>query len=77
MEMSPVFEAEAAGHSIVTFPIGSDVISIAGAPPTRQRLLSGNVAYYWKHGMTARTITIKFKLPQFTRHQLELEQLNP
>ncbi len=74
---SPVRDRDRKEVSVVAFPLGTDILSMEGPPPTAQRLLTGYFAYYWKHGDKRQTVSISARLPKKLRNDLDFSQLNP
>lgn len=75
--LDPVFDEQASEHTVVALPLGSDVLSLQGPPPTGQRLLTGYVAYYWDHGDRPSEMAVKFRLPEILGKVLDVSELNP
>jgi hypothetical protein len=75
--LDPVFDEQASEHTVVALPLGSDVLSLQGPPPTGQRLLTGYVAYYWEHGERPSELAFKFRLPKASGKVLDVSELNP
>jgi hypothetical protein len=49
-------------HTIVAFPLGTEILSIAGNTPTREKLLKGYVIYDFFHGDHLETATFRYKI---------------
>jgi hypothetical protein len=75
--LDPVFDEQASEHTVVALPLGSDVLSLQGPPPTGQRLLTGYVAYYWEHGDRPSEMAVKFRLPEISGKVLDVTELSP
>ncbi|MFO8070838.1 MAG: hypothetical protein R6V85_03090 [Polyangia bacterium] len=77
LHLEPTRGEEAEAHTVVAFPLGSDLIAIEGPPPARQRLLNGYAAYYWRHGDEQSEIALRFRLPEAVVTELDPTQISP
>jgi hypothetical protein len=75
--LQPVLALDARYHTVITFPLGSDVLGMEGPPPTMQRLFRGHLAYYWEHAKTMSEVTVRFRPAARVREELDLKTLNP
>ncbi len=75
--LPPVTGREAIARTVLAVPLGTDLLSIEGPPPIRQRLLTGYVAYYWTHGDSQSDVTVVFRVPATKMGNLDLDELNP
>ena len=50
-------------HTAVVFPLGTEIFSISGPAPSRQKLLKGYVLYDFIHGATPSTVTFSYRPP--------------
>jgi len=64
-------------HTVVAVPLGSDVSSIDGSAPARQRLLTGFIAYYWEHPKTRSRVHFRFRLPKEGGSALNISEVKP
>jgi hypothetical protein len=62
--------------SVVTFPLGSDVVAIDGLAPDEQRLLSGYMAYYFVHTNQRRSVQFRYRISE-AAPPLSLEEVQP
>ncbi len=77
-DLEAIIGTTARYHTIVTVPLGMEVLGIQGPPPTQQRLLIGFVAYYWEHGAGASHVGLRFRIPEVLEApNLDLGKLNP
>lgn len=77
LHLEPTKGEEAEAHTVMVFPLGSDLVAIEGPPPARQRLLNGYAAYYWRHGDEPSEIALRFRLPQAVIAELDPTQISP
>lgn len=77
MELEGLAEKEESGSTVLAIPLGGSLVSIEGPPPAKQRLLTGNVAYYWDHEKEPGEVTVRFKVPDFSTGVLDLGEVNP
>jgi hypothetical protein len=73
----PVLALDARYHSVITFPLGSDVLAIEGPPPSMQRLFRGHLAYYWEHTKIISDLNVRFRPAAGVRERLDYAGLNP
>jgi len=63
--------------TVVALPLGTHVARMSGPEPSRERLLPGFAAYYWKHGRTRGRISISFAPKASSGLELALEEVKP
>jgi hypothetical protein len=63
--------------TVVALPLGTHVARMSGPEPSRERLLTGFVAYYWKHGKTRGQVSISFTSRALPGLELALEEVKP
>jgi len=76
-DLSPVLLGASEEVTALVLPIGTDILSLRGAQPDKQRLLHGHIAYYWKHDGRRREITAVVKLPANAPRTLNWEEIKP
>ena len=76
-DLDPVYMETAIYHSVVALPLGAEVLALNGPPPFQQRLLTGYIAYYWKHTKEASSVTVKYRLLSKESNRLDMTELNP
>jgi hypothetical protein len=76
LKFDPVFDG-AVERTAVALPLGCEVVALEGTPPTRQRLLTGYVAYIWEHGEAPGEATVRFRPSANPGRVLDIRELNP
>lgn len=76
-DLSPIITGVTEEKTVLTLPLGTDMISLKGSQPSRQRLLHGHVAYYWTHDNRPHAITAIIKLPQSDSLPLNFHEIKP
>lgn len=61
-----------AEHSIVAFPIGTDIFSVSGPKPARQKLIKGYVLYDFVHAESPATTVFEYKCNKNSPHPPDL-----
>ena len=75
--LEPVIGDKKEYHTVLALPLGSDVLSINGPPPTEQRLQKGFITYYWTHKADLKEITVGYKVHQKSPYPLNIENIAP
>jgi hypothetical protein len=75
--ITPVFGDAESYHTVLAVPLGADIGAIEGPAPTRQRLLSGFVAYYFEHGTDSRQVRVRYKVNRAPARALDVAEINP
>jgi hypothetical protein len=63
--------------TVAAVPLGANIARMGGPAPARQRLLSGFVAYYWRHSKERGTVAIAFDLRAAGAAKLSLDDIKP
>ena len=77
LTLAPVYGTQTKHFSIAIFPLGTEIVSLGGPPPTIQRLFNGYFAYYWRHNLETSTATIRFRYRKSKDVKVEYAKLHP
>lgn len=59
-------------HTIVAFPLGTDIFSISGPKPARQKLIKGYVLYDFNHAESPSVAVFEYRCNANSTHGLDL-----
>lgn len=63
-------------RTALLLPLGASLISIAGAEPYEQQLLTNHVAYFWRHAEKRRELTVTYQFSgSFVQPSLDWSEL--
>ena len=68
---------DAAIVTVLALPLGTNVARLSGAEPSRQRLLPGFVAYYWRHAAVPGRVSVSFASKVAPGAELALDEVKP